>query len=377
MHDAWLIAGAGAVGWTLVTATVRPLARFCHRFNLLDLPGPRRIHRAPTPRLTGLALFIGFWSTLLLLGTLYPGRIADLLPHQLAIFLGAVIILGLGIADDVRPLPGYVKLAGQIVAFTPLWVSGIGFSRLWIPFIGGIDLGVMSLPVTMLWFLVLVNAVNVIDGVDGLATTTTGIAALTLIWVTWTLGLAPLAIVSAALVGALAGFWRFNRPPASVFMGDSGALSLGYIFAVIALMAPIKRFTALAFFVPLIAMLLPLAESTLSVIRRTISGKNPIRADVGHLHHMLLAAGWTQGQVVAAYAIVTTVFGAFCIGFHYVNRRVLTVVLGFFMLLLGVALAIFLSRARAGKGVQDGTQPVVRDDGTWDVPGFRETRRRT
>ena len=358
MPDAWLITGAGIGAWILVTLTVPPLRHFCHRFGLLDRPGARRIHRTPTPRLTGVSFFIAFWCVFLLISSFWPDRVADLRPHAWPILAGAVIILVLGIVDDLRPLPGYAKLTVQIVAYAPLWLSGIGFDRLWIPFIGGIDLGIWSLPVSLLWFLALVNAVNVIDGVDGLATATSGIVALTLIWITWTLNLAPLTIVGAVLFGSLAGFWRYNRPPASVFMGDSGSLSLGYVFAVIALLAPIKRFTALAFFVPLIAMLLPLAESAISVVRRTISGRNPIRADVGHLHHRLLSAGWTPGQVVAAYVIVTGIFGAFCIGFHYVNRRILTVALGFFVLLLGVALAIFLSRSRAGTGVQDGAQPV-------------------
>jgi UDP-GlcNAc:undecaprenyl-phosphate GlcNAc-1-phosphate transferase len=303
-------------------------------------------------------LFIAFWTVFLLIGWFWPDRVADLRPQALPIFAGAVIVLILGIVDDLRPLQGYAKLVAQMAAFAPLWLSGIGFDRLWIPFIGGLDLGLWSLPVSMLWFLTLVNAVNVIDGVDGLATATSALVALTLIWITWTLNLTSLTIVGAVLFGSLAGFWRYNRPPASVFMGDSGALFLGYVFAVIALLAPIKRFTALAFFVPLIAMLLPLAESAISVTRRVISGRNPIRADVGHLHHMLLSAGWTAGQVVAAYAIVTGICGAFCIGFHYMNRRILTVALGFFVLLLGVALAIFLRRSRAGMGGQDGAQPA-------------------
>lgn len=350
MRDPWLIIGSGIAAWMLVLAIVPPIRTFCHRFGYLDRPGARRIHKTPTPRLTGIAFFLAFWCVVLVAGWLWPAGLADLKQHTLAVYAGALIVVLLGIADDLRPLPGYVKLSAEIVAFVPLWLSGIGFERLWIPFIGGIDLGLLSLPVSLLWFLALVNAVNVIDGVDGLATATSAVVALTLIWITWTLKLYPLTILGAVILGMLAGFWRYNRPPASVFMGDSGALFLGYLFAVIALLAPIKRFTALAFFVPLIAMLLPLGESALSVVRRTISGRNPIRADVGHLHHMLLEAGWSHGRVAGVYAAVTAVFGAFCIGFHYVNRRLLTVALAFFVLLLGGALAIFLNRNRAGEG---------------------------
>lgn len=350
MSEVWLIIGAGIAAWLLVTVAVPPLRSFCHRSGYLDRPGARRIHTTPTPRLAGLSFFFAFWIVIVLFGWIWPDRLADVWRHGWPVFAGAVIVVGLGVFDDLRPLPAYAKLVVQIVAFTPLWLSGIGFDRLWIPFVGGIDLGLWSLPVSLIWFLVLVNAVNVIDGVDGLATATSAVVTLTLIGITWILKLEPLTIVAAVLFGALVGFWRYNRPPASVFMGDSGSLFLGYVFAVIALLAPIKRFTALAFFVPLIALLLPLGESALSVVRRTISGKNPIRADVGHLHHVLLSAGWSPGRVVAAYVTVTAIFGAFCIGFHYVNRRILALGLGFFVLLLGVALAIFLHRNRAGRG---------------------------
>ena len=98
---------------------------------------------------------------------------------------------------------------------------------------------------------------------------------------------------AAALLGGLVIFWRYNKPPAKIFMGDSGSLSLGYFFAMVALFAPIKRFTALAFFVPILALLLPLLEAALSFGRRSLSGANPLRGDVGHLHHQLIAAGWS------------------------------------------------------------------------------------
>jgi UDP-GlcNAc:undecaprenyl-phosphate GlcNAc-1-phosphate transferase len=350
--------GMAVAGWLLVTGIVPPMAWFCRRFGLLDSPGPRKIHKTPTPRLTGISLFAATWGTIFLAAVLFPARMAEFRPYAAPIFTGAVAILALGVVDDLRPLGAWVKLGVQMVASVPLWMAGIGFRQLWIPFVGGVDLGIWALPVTMIWFLVFVNAVNIIDGIDGLATATSGVATLTLIWITWNLGLASLEIVAAGLFGALVGFWRFNRPPAAVFMGDCGSLSLGYIFAVIALLAPIKRFTALAFFVPLIAMLVPLAEQAISIVRRLISGASPIKADAGHLHHMLLAAGWTPPQVVAAYAIVTAAFGGFCVAFRFGNRRFLAATLGFFVLLLGVLLGIICSRRRAGRGVQDLTEPV-------------------
>lgn len=359
MSDLFLLAGSALCGWLFVTVLVPPLARLCHRFGFLDQPTPRRIHRVPTPRLTGIALFAAVWATILLAGLLVPARMKELGSHAVPIIIGAVATLLVGIADDLRPLRGSVKLGAQALIGLFLWFSGIGFGQLWIPFVGGIELGVWSLPVTMAWFLVLVNAVNIIDGVDGLATATAGIATLPLIWISMGLQLSPVWIASASLFGGLAGFWRFNHYPARVFMGDSGSLSLGYFFAVVALLAPIKRFTALAFFVPLIAMFLPLAESVISLGRRSMAGNNPMVADTGHLHHRLIARGWTANRVVASYSIVTAVFGGFCVAFRYANRRLLTVILGFFVLSLLVSLGIIFRRklpARAdGTGAKQGS----------------------
>ncbi len=358
MTEFWLLASAAFAGWLIVTLTVPFLERFCRRRNLLDQPSPRKIHTRATPRLTGISLFIALWSTIVLFSIIFPQYFTEVRIHAAIILIGAVLTLLLGIVDDLRPLSAAMKLAVQLCIGGMLWLQGLGFAQLWIPFVGGIDLGLLSLPVTLVWFLALVNSVNLIDGLDGLATATSGMALLPLIWVSLTLALTPIWVAAAGLFGALVAFWRFNRPPARVFMGDCGSLSLGYFFAVVALLAPIKRFTALAFFVPLIAMLLPLAESILSIGRRSLARSNPMGADMGHLHHRLMARGWSANRVVTVYAVVTAIFGIFCVAFRYGNRRLLVLVLGFFVLLLGAALGIILrrelpsqvTRKTAGKG---------------------------
>jgi UDP-GlcNAc:undecaprenyl-phosphate GlcNAc-1-phosphate transferase len=348
MNPVFVLIITAAVAWVILSLVVPPIAAVCRQRGWLDQPGPRKIHATPTPRLTGVSFFIAVWAAILLIGILYPDSLMGLRPQFVPVLTGSFLILALGIIDDLYSLPGLWKLTGQVVAGMPLWLSGIGFGQLWIPFVGGTDLGMWALPVSVLWFLILVNAVNIIDGVDGLATATSGVATLTLIWITYTLHILPLAVVAAALFGALVGFWRYNRPPAKVFMGDSGSLTLGYFIAVIALLAPIKRFTALAFFVPLIAMLLPLGESAWSVVRRSAAGVNPMRGDAEHVHHVLLSSGWSPRQVVVAYAVVSVIFGVFCVAFHYFNRKVLAVILGFFVLLLGIGLAIISARKNAG-----------------------------
>jgi UDP-GlcNAc:undecaprenyl-phosphate GlcNAc-1-phosphate transferase len=340
-----LIAGA-----VVAQLAVPPLAALCHRHGWLDQPSPRKPHPRATPRLTGIALYLAIWVPLAAATVLAPTQMTEFSGHLLALWLGSLLVLALGILDDVKPQTSVVKLSVQTVAGTLLFLSGLGFDRVWIPFVGGLPLGLFAWPVTILWFLVLANAINIIDGLDGLAVSTTAIGTLTLIWVSWTINLPPVWVGAAALLGGLVIFWRYNKPPAKVFMGDSGSLSLGYFFAMMALFAPIKRFTALAFFVPILALLLPLLEAGLSFGRRSLSGKNPLRGDVGHLHHQLLAAGWSPHRILVAYNLVAVVVGGFCVAFRYGNRRVLTLILGIFVLSLLVSLGIILRRRTLGVG---------------------------
>lgn len=342
MSDPAILVGSLIVGWVLTTMLVPRLAAMCHRRQWLDMPGRHKTHAKPTPRLTGVTLFAATWLPVVAVTLLWPEHVAEFRGQALPIFVGAVVVVVLGIVDDLRPLPGQVKLLVQGLVGVFLFANGIGFDRLWVPFVGGVGLGYLSLPVTLIWFLILTNAINIIDGLDGLAVSTTAIATLSLIWVSWTLRLPPIWVGAAGLLGGLVAFWRFNRAPARVFMGDSGSLSLGYFFAVVALLAPIKRFTVVAFFVPLFALFLPLAESLISAGRRSWKRSNPLHADTGHLHHRLLRAGWPPRRIVWAYGLVTGVFGAFSVLLSYGNHRLVALGVGIFVLLITVAMAIIL-----------------------------------
>lgn len=326
------------------------ISALCHRRGWLDRPSARKLHALPTPRLPGIALYLATWIPLLTAALLFPGPMRDFNDHAVVLWLGSVAILMLGVLDDLRPQTSTVKLIVQIGVASALFLSGLGFDRLWIPFVGGMPLGWWAWPVTLVWFLMLVNAVNIIDGLDGLAVSTTAIGTLTLIWVSLSVNLPPVWIGASGLLGGLLVFWRYNRPPAKVFMGDSGSLSLGYFFAMVALFAPIKRFTALAFFVPILALLIPLVESAWSITRRTMAKGNPLRGDTGHLHHQLLAAGWSHKRILIAYNSVALVVGGFCVAFRYGNRRLLAAILGIFVLSVLGGLAIILRRRDTSVG---------------------------
>jgi len=339
-----------AIGGGLLTAIAVPLiARVCHRRGWLDRPDARKLHEQPTPRLTGVPLFVAIWLPIIVVAVLDPDRLVDAHGHLLAILLGAFAVLALGLIDDLRPVPGATKLLFQLLIGCGLYAAGVGFSQLWIPFVGGIALGWLSLPVSLIWFLILINAVNVIDGLDGLATATTGVASLAIIWISSIYDLTLIGLGAAGLFGGLTAFWFFNRPPAKVFMGDTGSLSLGYFLAVAAMLAPIKRFTVVAFFVPLIAMALPLSESLLTLVRRLATGRPLLNADRGHLHHRLLQAGWQTPRIVAAYALITLAFSIFSVLLHYVNHRAVAACLGIFVLSIMGGLGIIFRRSTSGR----------------------------
>jgi UDP-GlcNAc:undecaprenyl-phosphate GlcNAc-1-phosphate transferase len=346
VSDFTLLAIAVVLGAAVMQVTLPPIAVVCRKRGWLDLPRPGKIHTNPTPRLTGVSIYLSIWVPLFAASLFAPDLMKEFNAHAAVFWLGGLAILALGVIDDARPLSSWPKLIVQIVIGSMLYWSGIGFDRLWIPFVGGASLGLFAWPVTLLWFLLVVNAVNIIDGLDGLAASTTAIGAVSLIWVSWDIHLPPVWVGAGALLGGLLVFLRYNRPPAKVFMGDSGSLSIGYFFAMVALFAPIKRFTALAFFVPILALLLPLLESAFSVGRRSLAGNNPFRGDTGHLHHQLLRAGLSHKQILLIYNSVAAVVGAFCVAFRHGNRRVLAAALGIFVLSVVAGLGIILRRRK-------------------------------
>jgi UDP-GlcNAc:undecaprenyl-phosphate GlcNAc-1-phosphate transferase len=224
----------------------------------------------------------------------------------------------------------------------------LGIERIWIPTVGGVGLGWASLPMTLLWFILLVNAVNIIDGLDALAggVSIIGLASVIVIGVRTDV---PDAIVLALiLAGSLAGFLFFNRPAARIFLGDCGSLSLGYFFAVLALWLPIKRYTAVAVYVPILAMLVPLAESGWSILRRTAGRKKPTTPDRGHLHFRLIEHGFSENGVrLLFYGLSAAGFG-FSLAVAYGNRRFWMAVFTFFVFLLlgGVYILLRIPRRR-------------------------------
>lgn len=347
--NVWITAGVAGVCCGLVTIfLIRLLILVGFRRGWLDYPDTRKRHTRPVPPLGGVAIFPAFWGTILVVSLLQPSFMTAFAPEAPAVFVGAAAIFLLGLWDDFRPIGAGGKLMVQLLVGFWLWQNGLRIDQLWIPMHGGLELGLAGLPLTLLWFILIVNAVNIIDGLDALAGGVALIGLASILVIAVHAAVTDLVILALGLAGALVGFLVFNRPPAKIFLGDSGSLSLGYVFAALALWLPLKRYTVVAVYVPVLAVLVPLAESAWSILRRVGGRQIPTASDRGHLHFRLLEYGLTENQVRALFYTLAGVGFFFSVAVAYGNRRLWMVVFGIFVLLLIVGLYIFMRVSRRG-----------------------------
>ncbi|MFH1688441.1 MAG: MraY family glycosyltransferase [bacterium] len=331
-----IVALAAAAGLTLVS--LPRLIAWGHRAGLLDRPDQRKRHRQATPFLGGLGLFISVWGSLFVCWLLVPELSRFLSADLLSVPAGALAILLVGLADDIRPVSAWVKLAAQIAIGFVLWLSGLGVDLLVWPS-GEIQTGLFSAPITILWVVMLTNAINIIDGLDGLAGGISLIAAVTLLIIgSWQQVGAALLLVWA-MVGFLIPFLYYNRFPARVFLGDSGSMQLGYYFAVLTLMLNYKSYAASALYLPLLALGVPVMETAAALARRAISGQNVMQADRRHFFHYLALTGLSPRQVVMVFYVLGVLFGLFALAMFLWNKLL---VLGFLTVFMVVILALFL-----------------------------------
>ncbi len=299
----------GFVAALIITPLIKPLA--C-RVGALDCPNHRTIHKTPTPRLGGVAIFAACGLTVagLLLVSEDARNLILANPVKSAGFLvGLVVIFVLGVYDDFRSLNAYVKFPVQIVAATIVYAVGFRAEAVGVPWDGTMSLGIFIYPVTMLWIVGITNAINLIDGLDGLAAGIAAIASITIGLIALSLGNAPVVLITAVVAGVLLGFLRYNFHPAKIFMGDSGSLVLGFFLATVALMGTQKGSTAVALLVPIVVMAVPIADTLTAIVRRLVNGQGPFTADREHFHHRLIWKGLDQRRAVLCLYAVSTVCG--------------------------------------------------------------------
>jgi UDP-GlcNAc:undecaprenyl-phosphate/decaprenyl-phosphate GlcNAc-1-phosphate transferase len=290
-----LVFGAAVIAALLLTPAVRALAR---SFDLVDAPGHRKIHTVSIPRVGGVGVTLALVLALAVAGMAGHGERDDV-GAWLPVLLGGVLIFAVGLWDDLRPLPALVKLLVQLAGGGVAVGLGVRIDHVTV-FGVTVGLGLLALPLTIVWIVGLTNAFNVMDGLDGLATGLAIIAAATCAVVSLARDDLQGGILLLALLGALCGFLPYNFNPATIFLGDSGSLVVGYVLAVTAITSFQKGATALVVLGPLFLFALPISETLHSVVRRLRGQglRHVFLADQQHVHHRLLDLGLSHRKVV-------------------------------------------------------------------------------
>lgn len=297
-----IILAAAAIAVTLaVTPVVRRLSL---RASLVDMPGGRKVHTTAIPRLGGVGIFAGVAAALAveLAGELWwhwsPALRTAGLPVLGAVG-GLIVIFIVGLVDDVRGLTPGTKFLGQLLAAIIAIACGLRMEYVGDPLGNGLlQLGLLSYPVTALWIVGFANVFNLIDGLDGLAAGVAGIAAASFLVLAIEMNQLVAAVLAAALIGACIGFLRYNFNPASIIMGDSGALFIGFALACVSLQGVMKSAAAITLVVPLLVIGVPVFDTGSAIIRRWLHGRPIQEADNGHIHHRLMNRGFSQRQTV-------------------------------------------------------------------------------
>lgn len=300
----------------------------------------QHIHTEAIPRLGGIAIYLSFIATLGFSLALMQWRgVHTLLPsHTLGwIMLAGTLIFLLGLVDDLRSLSPYVKFSVQIVAALLLYAGGLRIGILPLLF-GQHALGIIAIPLTVLWVIGITNAFNLIDGLDGLAAGSALFSTLTVFVVGLAHGNPLVALLSIVLAGTIAGFLRFNFNPATIFLGDCGSLFVGFMLSALGLAGAGKSSTIVAVAIPVVSFGLPILDTGISVVRRFLSGKALFAADREHIHHRLLKRGFSQRQVVIILYGVSAVFGLLSLFLLYPADAMVGVVL--FVLGVGVWIGV-------------------------------------
>ena len=287
-------------------ATTPLVKRMAYKVGAIDVPkDDRRMHKMPIPRLGGLAIFIAFLFSVLLF--------ADIDRQFRGILLGVIMIVVLGVMDDIITLKALPKFLVQIAAAGVAVYHGNVIQFVSNPNVFSdyayVNLGWISVPLTIIWIVAITNAVNFIDGLDGLAVgvsaiSTGSLLVIALIVQEWAIG-----IVLAALLGACLGFIPYNKNPAKIFMGDTGATFLGFVLACLSVQGLFKFYAIISFAVPFLVLGVPIFDICFAFLRRILRGQNPMKADRGHVHHRLIDMGFNQKQAVAICYMLTAILG--------------------------------------------------------------------
>lgn len=285
-----------------ISIFITPLViKLAYKIGATDRPNKRKVHQTLMPRLGGLAIYISFLVGVLIL---QPEN-----PYSLFIMWGGAIIIITGILDDIYELSAKIKLLAQIVASVIVVIyGGLQVTFINLPFGGLFEFGYLSTPFTILWVIGITNAMNLIDGLDGLAAGVSSIALFSILGMAIIMGNMYVVTIGSIILVSTLGFLYYNFHPAKIFMGDTGALFLGFMISVLSLLG-FKNVTFVSFIVPIIILGVPISDTIFAIVRRIINKQPLSMPDKSHLHHCLLRIGYTHRQTVLLIYAMAAFFG--------------------------------------------------------------------
>ena len=297
------------ISLAIVLITIPPIFRLALKIGFVDTPNERKIHKKVTPQLASISIFLGFFVTIFLFKEQFNDN------NLLNIFIGSSLILLVGLVDDWskskgKEFPALPKAIVQLLAAIIIYFSGIVFSGFENPFNGEYILLPVYLQflLTVIWIFGVTTVINFMDGLDGLTGGITTISAITLFIVAVYTGHQDSALLSIVLLGVTLGYLKYNKPPAKIYMGDSGATFLGYILAIISLMGPFKQSTLLSISIPIIILSVPIFDNLYVIVKRYFEGHPIYVADQSQIHYRLISKGLNAKQSTLFICLICTCF---------------------------------------------------------------------
>jgi len=295
------------VSFIFVCAVTPILIKVGIKFGFVDQVNQRKIHRGAIPRIGGIGISLGTLLPIFLLFYIHSGVPVATKDNIFLFFAGGLGISLVGLFDDIRGINAKIKFLFQIAVAVMATLHGALITSLPMPW-GRLELGFFGYILTVFWIIGIINAFNLIDGMDGLSSGITLFSSLTIAVLAIVNDFLPTALVALALAGAVTGFLIYNFNPAKIFMGDSGSMFIGYILAVLSLRSQSKAHAVVSILVPIIAMGLPILDTTLAFMRRLLRHQSIFAADKQHIHHFLLSLGFNQRKTVLIMYSISIIF---------------------------------------------------------------------
>lgn len=330
-----------------ITPMIKAAAK---RIGAVDAPNQRKVHTRIMPRLGGVAIFLAFGIAFFVISPAISGVNSNV---AMGLLIGGAVVVATGALDDKYDLSPKLKLLGQVIAAGIVVAFGLKVDLLNVPFgHTSIGIGWLSIPLTIFWIVGVTNAINLIDGLDGLAAGVSGIATVSIFILSLLMGNITVALICAILLGSISGFLVYNFHPAKIFMGDSGALFLGFCLATLSVLG-FKQATMMSFIMPLLILGVPLSDTFFAIVRRVADRKPISAADKNHLHHCLLQLGLSHRTTVLLIYGIAALFAASAVLLSQTTLWLTIVIISLMLIVIQISAEAI--------GVFSGTRkPVIR-----------------